>query len=111
MSQEILRTDFTAQPNLSALEKEVLVQYQALANKLGVLLSEVARLHKAVPRDQTPTVLGSDSAQPQQPAADSLLKNMHALEMKIGLVYTMFRTAVYSLLLQNQESQDSDASP
>lgn len=98
MSKEILTSDFTASSTLLLLEKQVLVQYQSLAVKLNTLSDEISKLNKLIP-GQSEAGAGS---------ADALLQNMRNLERKMGLVYTLFRTAVYSLLLQNQENRERE---
>lgn len=86
------------------LEKQVLLQYQALAIKLNLLSDEIAKLNKHLP------LAGQIALDPTVGLADGLLTNMRNLERKIGLVYTLFRTAVYSLLLQNQENREKEES-
>lgn len=100
MSKEILKTDFTTQTDLSDLEIQVLLQYQLLALKLNTLSDEIANLNKHLPSAQ------QIALDPTVGLADGLLGNMRNVERKIGLVYTLFRTAVYSLLLQNQENRE-----
>lgn len=90
--------------DLLPLEKQILVQYKTLALKLNALSDEIAKLNKSLPASSQIDV------DPALGAADGLLTNMRSLERKIGLVYTMFRTAVYSLLLQNQESEERSQS-
>lgn len=104
MSKQILETDYSVHTELSVLEKQVLLQYQALAIKLNLLSDQIALLNKHLP-------LASQIAlDPTIGLADGLLTNMRSLERKIGLVYTLFRTAVYSLLLQNQENREKEES-
>lgn len=102
MSKDILEADFSNQTDLSHLEQQVLLQYQVLAVKLNTLSNEISKLNKHLP-------LASQIAlDPTAGLADGLLVNMRNLERKIGLVYTLFRTAVYSLLLQNQENRERE---
>lgn len=96
---KVLSTDFSQQQELSVLERQVLMQYQSLALKLHRLAEEIQTLHKSTP------VADFQSGQ-----ATELLQNMRGLERKVGLVHTLFRTAVYSLLLQNEESRTEAAS-
>lgn len=102
MSHEVLLADFSRQLDLSHLEQQVLLQYQALAVKLNTISHEIAMLTKHLP---PASELALD---PTAGLADGLLTNMRNLERKIGLVYTLFRTAVYSLLLQNQENREKE---
>ncbi|GEQ72552.1 hypothetical protein JCM33374_g6239 [Metschnikowia sp. JCM 33374] len=98
MQNQCLQTDFTSQTNLSPLEREVLLQYQSLAIKLYKLADEIKKIHL---KSSVSTQDGSIDGQ-----AHALLQNMRGLERKIGLVYTLFRTAVYSLLIQNEEDAE-----
>lgn len=102
MSNNILQVDYSAKSEFLALEKQVLSQYQELAIKLNTLADEIAKLNKHLPSGAQ---LALDAT---TGLADSLLRNMHNLERKVGLVYTLFRTAVYTLLLQNQERKEPD---
>lgn len=93
--KESLTTDYSAFGELLLIEKEILVQYQQLAVKLYKLSDEIAGLNKK---------LSLEGSVP----ADALLGNMRNLERKIGLVYTLFKTAVYLMQIQNQELQESE---
>lgn len=93
MSREILAKDFTKDLDLLPLEQQVLTQYQQLAVKLHSLSDELARINRSVSELQSAGPSGQ---------ADALLTNMRGLERKLGLVYTLFRTAVYSMLLENE---------
>lgn len=105
MSNNVLQEDYSTKNEFLALERQVLSQYQALAIKLNTLSDEIAKLNKHLP-SETQIALDLTTG-----LADSLLRNMHNLERKIGLVYTLFRTAVYTLLLQNQENKDAQDAP
>lgn len=102
MTSNVLEVDYASKNEFLALEKQVLTQYQLLAVKLNTLAEEIAKLNRHLPS-------GAQLAlDPATGLADSLLRNVHNLERKVGLVYTLFRTAVYTLLLQNQESREPD---
>ena len=77
--------------DVSPLESQILAQYQHLANQLQTLDQHIQRLTK------TTRLVGDDQS------ADKLLDNYRNLEMKIGLVYNLFKGAVYLLFLQNEE--------
>lgn len=98
MGKECLSTDYQSQAGLLPLERDLLVQYQQLAIKLDRLANEIAKLNKRLPS------LDGDSQAP--PPAEALLGNMRNLERKIGLVYTLFKTAVYSMQLRNKEMDE-----
>lgn len=93
MSREILTKDFNKDLDLLPLEQQVLSQYQQLAVKLHTLSEELARINRNVSELESAGPSGQ---------ADALLTNMRGLERKLGLVYTLFRTAVYSMLLENE---------
>lgn len=78
--------------DVSPLESQILSQYQLLASQLHHLDQEIQKLTKT-------TRLVDDQS------ADKLLDNYRNLEMKIGLVYNLFKGAVYLLFLQNEEDQ------
>ena len=98
MPQECLQTDFTQQLDLSPLEREVLALYQTLAVKLYKLSDEIQKIHQKSPEKTLKDFVAGQAL--------ALLRNMHGLERKFGLVYTLFRTAVYSLQLQNEEVKE-----
>lgn len=95
MSKDVLSVDFSKNVALSELEGKVLTQYQQLAIKLKVLAEEIRRLNVASEND----VDG---------LATQLAQNLRGLESKLGLVYTLFRGAVYTLILQAQGEQKQE---
>uniref|UniRef100_A0A0L0P1L5 DASH complex subunit DAD3 n=1 Tax=Candidozyma auris TaxID=498019 RepID=A0A0L0P1L5_CANAR len=95
--KESLSLDYSTFSDLLLIEKELLGEYQLLALKLHALAGEIATLNK-----QKAVLEAATAAVP----ADALLGNMRNLERKIGLVYTLFKTAVYSMQLQNQELEE-----
>ncbi|KAF3994226.1 hypothetical protein FT663_00196 [Candidozyma haemuli var. vulneris] len=94
--KDSLAIDYSTYTDLSSLEKELLSQYQSLAVKLNKLSDEIASLNKQKPASDSGATV----------PADALLGNMRNLERKIGLVYTLFKTAVYSMQLRNQELEE-----
>lgn len=93
--KDTLTTDYSTFTDLLLLEKELLLQYQLLAVKLNKLASEIASLNRQKTSSEGAAV-----------PADALLGNMRNLERKIGLVYTLFKTAVYLMQLRNQELEE-----
>lgn len=93
-------SNFAAADDVSPLERDVLVQYKALASNLQILAQEIAALNRHLPAES------NIPAHVTSGAADALLGNLRNLERKIGLVYTLFRTAVYSFVLQSQEQAE-----
>lgn len=93
--KDTLTTDYSAFTDLLLLEKELLLQYQLLVVKLNKLASEIASLNRQKTASEGAAV-----------PADALLGNMRNLERKIGLVYTLFKTAVYLMQLRNQELEE-----
>ncbi|WPK25026.1 hypothetical protein PUMCH_002325 [Australozyma saopauloensis] len=96
MSQNILAKDFGTDSTLLPIEQQVLSEYQLLALKLRSLAEELAKMNRYAAELQSSGPSGQ---------ADALLTNIRDLERKMGLVYTFFRTAVYSLLLENTEER------
>lgn len=78
---------------LAPTESQILSQYQLLASQLRHLDQEIQKLTR------TTRLVGDEQS------ADKLLDNYRNLEMKIGLVYNLFKGAVYLLFLQNEEDQ------
>lgn len=101
--QDLYSTEYDKVPGLDPLEASVLSQYQLLATQLKTLANEV-KLFNSVEVD---TRNSNDPEMGETPgSADRLLDNLRNLEMKIGLVYTLFRGAVYSLFLQHEEDEN-----
>ncbi|CAH2447876.1 hypothetical protein PP7435_CHR2-1748 [Komagataella phaffii CBS 7435] len=82
---EVLKIDYSRQPQLTLLEANILQQYQRLALLLRRLSSEIARI----------------TAQPMS----QLIDNLSGLEKKLSLVSTLFKGAVYSLFLQQENNE------
>lgn len=93
--KDTLTIDYSTYGELLLIERELLLEYQLLAVKLNKLASEVASLNRQKSASEGASV-----------PADALLGNMRNLERKIGLVYTLFKTAVYSMQLRNQEIEE-----
>lgn len=103
MSKDIYNIDYTKATSLLPVEAQILSQYQLLATQLKTLNNEIHNLNTS------PKQLASQDSN----SAEKLLDNLRNLEMKIGLVYTLFKGAVYLLFLQNEEDRnlkDSDES-
>ncbi|CAL1705632.1 unnamed protein product [Somion occarium] len=69
---------YEGHPNLSDLEAEVLWQYAKLSQNIKELVAETRRL------SETPD--------------ESLLKQLRSLEMKMGLVLTLFKASVWAVI-------------
>ena len=91
-SKDLLSINYGESARLQPLEAEVLTQYQHLAVQLNTLASEIKKLN------------ASAAHETDQGDAEYLLDNLRNLEVKIGLVYTQFKGAVYLLFLQHEES-------
>jgi DASH complex subunit DAD3 len=101
--QDIYTTEYDKVAGLEPLEARILTQYQLLATQLKTLANEV----KLINTTASETRSSDDSGASDGPGtADQLLDNLRSLEMKIGLVYTLFRGAVYSLFLQHEEDEN-----
>lgn len=90
-SKDIYTINYANSTLLSPVESQILTQYQLLASQLNNLSSEIKQLNSA------------NTNKVEDGNADKLLDNLRNLEMKIGLVYTLFKGAVYSLFLQHEE--------
>lgn len=77
---------YEGQPGLSELEADVLWQYARLAQNVKELVAETRRLSEAP--DET------------------LLKRLRTLEMKMGLVLTLFKASVWAVI-NEQPADDS----
>lgn len=108
--KDIYATDYTKSTLLSPIEAQILSQYQLLAVQLNTLSSEVKQLNSTTNQNSHPLGKSSSSEDGVEAtnsgSADILLDNLRNLEMKIGLVYTLFKGAVYSLFLQYEEDQN-----
>ncbi|OBZ65740.1 DASH complex subunit DAD2 [Grifola frondosa] len=81
------RNPYEGHPNLSDTEAEVLWQYAKLSQNIKELIAETRRLSEAP--DET------------------LLKRLRALEVKMGLVLTLFKASVWAVI---NEQPMTDAS-
>ncbi|GJE87080.1 DASH complex subunit Dad3 [Phanerochaete sordida] len=77
---------YAGHPGLSELEAEVLGQYARLAQNVKELVAETRRLGEAP--DET------------------LLKRLRTLEMKMGLVLTLFKASVWAVI--NEQPADDN---
>lgn len=101
--QDIYNIEYDKVASLDPLEARVLTQYQVLATQLKTLASELKQFNSTASETRS----SDDLAVSDTPGlADQLLDNFRSLEMKIGLVYTLFRGAVYSLFLQHEEDEN-----
>ncbi|KAF9808860.1 hypothetical protein IEO21_07725 [Rhodonia placenta] len=77
---------YEGHPNLSELEAEVLWQYAKLAQNMKELIAETKRVSEAP--DET------------------LLRRVRALEVKMGLVLTLFKASVWAVI-NEQPAEDT----
>ncbi|KAM5531734.1 hypothetical protein V8D89_014583 [Ganoderma adspersum] len=79
LSSSILETNpYEGHPNLSELEAEVLWQYAKLSQNIKELISETRRVSEA--------------------PDEKMLKQLRALEVKMGLVLTLFKASVWAVI-------------
>ncbi|KAJ8455171.1 hypothetical protein ONZ51_g12592 [Trametes cubensis] len=69
---------YEGHPNLSELEAEVLWQYAKLSQNIKELIAETRRVSEA--------------------PDEKLLKQLRALEVKMGLVLTLFKASVWAVI-------------
>ncbi|KAI0822727.1 DASH complex subunit Dad3-domain-containing protein [Trametes gibbosa] len=79
LSDSIFETNpYVGHPNLSELEAEVLWQYAKLSQNVKELIAETRRVSEA--------------------PDEKLLKQLRALEVKMGLVLTLFKASVWAVI-------------
>ncbi|CAD6600598.1 BAH_G0004200.mRNA.1.CDS.1 [Saccharomyces cerevisiae] len=85
--------------NLSPLQQEVLDKYKQLSLDLKVLDETIKELNYSQHRQQ--------HSQQETVSPDEILQEMRDIEVKIGLVGTLLKGSVYSLILQRKQEQES----
>lgn len=103
MSKEILTADYLKSTQVSSLEAQVLTQYQFLATQLNVLAGEIGHLTQKSSQVQANQDQGGDSG---NGSAHTLAESLRNLERKIGLIHTLFKGAVYTLFLEQDNGMD-----
>ncbi|KAK7694005.1 hypothetical protein QCA50_003581 [Cerrena zonata] len=82
---------YEGHPNLSELEAEVLGQYAKLAQNIKELVVETRRLSEA--------------------PDENLLKQLRSLEMKMGLVLTLFKASVWAVINEQPVADEATEYP
>lgn len=100
MVKDILTADYSKDALLLPLEAQILAQYQLLAVKLNTLSDEIRKLNHTNVKTTSENSLDQIDG-----SATELAETLRGLELKIGLVYTLFKGAVYSLFLQGAEEK------
>lgn len=85
--------------NLSPLQQEVLDKYKQLSLDLKALDETIKELKYSQHRQQ--------HSQQETVSPDEILQEMRDIEVKIGLVGTLLKGSVYSLILQRKQEQES----
>ncbi|CAI4276906.1 CPA_1a_G0004210.mRNA.1.CDS.1 [Saccharomyces cerevisiae] len=85
--------------NLSPLQQEVLDKYKQLSLGLKALDETIKELNYSQHRQQ--------HSQQETVSPDEILQEMRDIEVKIGLVGTLLKGSVYSLILQRKQEQES----
>ncbi|KAI0748509.1 DASH complex subunit Dad3-domain-containing protein [Daedaleopsis nitida] len=80
---------YEGHPNLSELEAEVLWQYAKLSQNMKELIAETRRVSEA--------------------PDEKLLKQLRALEVKMGLVLTLFKASVWAVINEQPVADMSSA--
>ncbi|KAI0362483.1 hypothetical protein OH77DRAFT_1500170 [Trametes cingulata] len=80
---------YEGHPNLSELEAEVLWQYAKLSQNIKELIAETRRVSEA--------------------PDEKLLKQLRALEVKMGLVLTLFKASVWAVINEQPMADASSA--
>ncbi|QHS71790.1 Dad3p [Saccharomyces paradoxus] len=84
---------------LSPLQQEVLNKYKQLSLDLKALDETIKQLNHSQHRQQ--------HTQQETVSPDEILQEMRDIEVKIGLVGTLLKGSVYSLILQRKQEQES----
>ncbi len=85
-SNDILSANYAQSPfPLTKTEISILTEYQKLARNMNLLSNQIETLINP----GTPTPL--------------LLDRLRGLEVKVGLVFTLFKTSLYNMFLQREE--------
>ena len=85
--------------NLSPLQQEVLDKYKQISLDLKALDETIKELNYSQHRQQ--------HSQQETVSPDEILQEMRDIEVKIGLVGTLLKGSVYSLILQRKQEQES----
>ena len=85
--------------NFSPLQQEVLDKYKQLSLDLKALDETIKELNYSQHRQQ--------HSQQETVSPDEILQEMRDIEVKIGLVGTLLKGSVYSLILQRKQEQES----
>ncbi|AJQ15909.1 ADE_G0004170.mRNA.1.CDS.1 [Saccharomyces cerevisiae] len=85
--------------NLSPLQQEVLDKYKQLSLDLKALDETIKELNYSQHRQQ--------HSQQETVSPDEILQEMRDIEVKVGLVGTLLKGSVYSLILQRKQEQES----
>lgn len=82
-------SEITTHTQMAPLQATVLEKYQRLAESLRTLDSAVKELNR-------------NKKDPEQVSAEEVLEEMRDIEVKIGLIGTLLKGSVYSLILQRK---------
>lgn len=93
------RCSHSMEHNLSPLQQEVLDKYKQLSLDLKALDETIKELNYSQHRQQ--------HSQQETVSPDEILQEMRDIEVKIGLVGTLLKGSVYSLILQRKQEQES----
>ncbi|KAK6201487.1 DASH complex subunit Dad3-domain-containing protein [Scheffersomyces amazonensis] len=89
---------------LLPVEFEILQQYQFLNSQLITLNNEITRL-----TSKSTSIKASLASNPESGNSHVLLENLRNIEVKIGLIHTLFKGAVYTLFLdQDNDVEDQE---
>ncbi|EMG48814.1 DASH complex subunit DAD2 [Candida maltosa Xu316] len=92
-SDNLLTTNYENNPNLSITEQKILQQYQHMNQTLLKISNELESLTR------TTTDLGQEKGTSIQ-----VINNLRQLETKLVFVYTFFKSAVYSIINEQEYS-------
>lgn len=92
-----------SETQLTALQLSVLDRYRTLNQALRSLDDKIKELNKS--KQESKTDLDKHNI---KAGSEDILKQMREVEIKIGLVGTLLKASVYSLILQRNERQEAE---
>ncbi|KAK6456430.1 DASH complex subunit Dad3-domain-containing protein [Scheffersomyces xylosifermentans] len=107
-TKDLSSIDYSKSALLSPLESQILTQYQFLNSQLLTLNREISKLtSKSIPLSAEEEDDETEDWKSAQTAGIGhlLLDNLRNLEMKIGLIHTLFKGAVYTLFMEQDNAE------
>ena len=97
--EQTRRYSLSMDHTISPLQQEVLTKYKQLSLDLKALDETIKELNHSQH--------GQQQEQQETVSSDEILQEMREIEVKIGLVGTLLKGSVYSLILQRKQELES----